>query len=89
MQFITPKHLLFLFCVGLVTACTTKLPDEHAPETSLVDLKVYDGLEVTLFAAEPMFTNPTNLAIDARGRIWVCEAYNYRNQLNPKNPEKT
>ena len=88
MQFITTKHLLLLFCVGIVTACTTKLPDEHAPETSLADLKVYDGLEVTLFAAEPMFTNPTNLAVDARGRIWVCEAYNYRNQLNPKNPEK-
>ena len=35
-----------------------------------------------------MFSNPTNIAIDARGRIWVCEAYNYRNQLNPRNPVK-
>ena len=88
MHFFAPKHLFVLGCLATFAACTPKTPDEHAAETSLADLKVYDGLEVTLFASEPMFTNPTNLAIDSRGRIWVCEAYNYRNQLNPKNPEK-
>ncbi|MEJ7642989.1 MAG: PVC-type heme-binding CxxCH protein [Chryseolinea sp.] len=62
--------------------------DEHSPESSLADLKVYNGLEVKLFASEPMFTNPTNIAIDERGRVWVCEAFNYRNQYNPKNPVK-
>jgi hypothetical protein len=35
-----------------------------------------------------MFSNPTNIAVDSRGRVWVCEAYNYRNALNPKNPVK-
>ncbi len=64
------------------------IQDEHSPETSLADLKVYEGLEVQLFASEPMFTNPTNIAIDERGRVWVCEAFNYRNQYNPKNPVK-
>lgn len=64
----------------------TKTSDEHAPETSLADLTVAEGLEVTLFASEPMFSNPTNMDIDARGRIWICEAFNYRNQYNPKNP---
>ncbi len=67
-------------------ACSKQLPDEHAPEKSLADLKVYDGLEVTLFASEPMFSNPTNMDIDSKGRIWITEAYNYRNQYNPKNP---
>lgn len=62
--------------------------EEHSVESSLADLKVHDGLEVKLFASEPMFTNPTNIAIDERGRVWVCEAYNYRNQFNPKNPVK-
>lgn len=66
----------------------SKTQDEHSPELSLADLKVYDGLEVGLFASEPVFSNPTNIAIDARGRIWVCEAYNYRNRLNPNNPVK-
>jgi hypothetical protein len=74
----------------LLAACSTKQsqPEEHTPEASLADLKVYTGLEVTLFASEPMFSNPTNMDIDARGRVWVCEAYNYRNQYNPKNPVK-
>ncbi len=47
-----------------------------------------DRLELTLFASEPMMTNPTNMDIDDRGRIWIAEAYNYRNQLNPDNPTK-
>ena len=47
-----------------------------------------DELEVTLFASEPMMSNPTNMDIDARGRVWICEGYNYRNKLNPKNDYK-
>ncbi|OYU68192.1 MAG: hypothetical protein CFE22_00470 [Cytophagaceae bacterium BCCC1] len=43
-------------------------------------------LEISLFASEPMMTNPTNMDIDAKGRVWICEAYNYRNALNPRNP---
>lgn len=73
--------LLILVSCGKPTS-----PEEHSPERSLSDLKVYKGLEVTLFASEPMFSNPTNIAVDERGRVWVCEAYNYRNQYNPKNP---
>ena len=81
--------ILLSFLLFLAVACSDKeAGDEHSPESSLADLKVHNGLEVGLFASEPMFSNPTNIAIDSRGRIWVCEAYNYRNQLNPKNPVK-
>lgn len=81
--------VILAFVLLLSVACSEKKNgDEHSPEASLSDLKVYDGLDVSLFASEPMFSNPTNIAIDSRGRIWVCEAYNYRNQLNPKNPVK-
>jgi putative membrane-bound dehydrogenase-like protein len=85
------SHFIPAVCLLLSVACSNKDSnslDDHAPETSLADLKVYNGLEVTLFASEPMFSNPTNMDIDARGRVWVCEAYNYRNQFNPKNPVK-
>jgi putative membrane-bound dehydrogenase-like protein len=76
-----------IFSAVIVTACSKPTPpDEHAPQTSLADLKVHDGFEVTLFASEPMFSNPTNMDIDAKGRVWICEAHNYRNQYNPKNP---
>lgn len=40
-------------------------------------MKVADGLEVQLFASEPMVSNPTNISVDHAGRVWVCEAYNY------------
>ncbi len=80
---------LAVLLISVFISCSKNTSnDEHSPEHSLADLKVYDGLEVTLFASEPMFTNPTNIAIDERGRVWVCEAYNYRNQINAKNPEK-
>ncbi len=36
------------------------------------------GLDATLFAAEPMIQNPTNIDIDPRGRIWALESVNYR-----------
>lgn len=50
-----------------------KLAPEHATKT----FQVADGLEAGLFAAEPDVVNPTNIDIDAKGRVWVCESYNY------------
>jgi putative membrane-bound dehydrogenase-like protein len=50
---------------------------------ALIGLDTYDGLETTLFAAEPLLINPTNMDVDSKGRVWVCEAYNYRYNLNP------
>ncbi|MBN8823988.1 MULTISPECIES: PVC-type heme-binding CxxCH protein [unclassified Spirosoma] len=37
-----------------------------------------DDLEATLWAESPMFHNPTNMDIDAKGRVWITEAVNYR-----------
>ena len=57
--------------------------DDHkfGPEAARDGLKeftVADGLEVSLFASEPMVVNPANMDIDARGRAWVTEGANYR-----------
>jgi putative membrane-bound dehydrogenase-like protein len=49
-----------------------------APEEAAAALDVFPGLEVQLFAHEPMVVNPTDMDIDARGRIWVTEGVNYR-----------
>lgn len=46
-----------------------------------------DDLEATLWAEAPMFYNPTNMDVDARGRIWITEAVNYR-QFNNKPGER-
>jgi putative membrane-bound dehydrogenase-like protein len=37
-----------------------------------------EGLEVALWAESPLLFNPTNIDVDARGRVWVAEAVNYR-----------
>lgn len=50
-------------------------------EVALEEMKkmsVADGLEVTLFAVEPMLVNPCNMDVDAKGRVWITEGANYR-----------
>lgn len=42
-------------------------------------------LEATLWAEAPMFHNPTNMDIDAKGRVWITEAVNYRKFNNKAN----
>lgn len=56
-------------------------PPRSGREAALEQLKkmtVAEGLEVTLFASEPMVRNPANMDIDARGRVWCTEGVNYR-----------
>ena len=51
-----------------------------APRTaqqSLRTIRVREGLEVELVAAEPLVTSPVAIDWDARGRMWVCEMYDY------------
>ncbi|HRP30752.1 MAG TPA: c-type cytochrome [Agriterribacter sp.] len=62
--------------------------EKHLPENALRGIKGADDLKIGLFAHEPMLINPTNLDIDEKGRVWVCEGYNYRYSLNPNNPYK-
>src|SRR6266850_712098 len=63
-------------------------PADHTfgPEAAQADLKkliVGDGLEVSLFASEPMMVNPCDMDIDERGRVWITEGANYRKWSNP------
>ncbi len=60
---------------------------KRLPENALVGIKMADGLEVKTFATEPMLMNPTDIEVDARGRVWVLEAYNYRPAITG-NPTK-
>lgn len=56
------------------------------PQHALEGLYAGEGLEATLFAAEPMVRNPSNMDIDHKGRVWVVENVNYRPENNPDNP---
>ena len=47
-------------------------------------LKLSDGLAASLVAKEPLLSSPSDIDVDARGRIWVCEVLNYRGKKNTR-----
>ncbi|WP_416867850.1 MAG: PVC-type heme-binding CxxCH protein [Imperialibacter sp.] len=89
------RAIALSIAAAFFTHCSTETPpvdrsilteaQKRLPEYAVSGLEVADGLEATLFAAEPMIMNPTNIDVDPRGRVWVCEAFNYRSELNPGN----
>ncbi len=50
----------------------------HDPANAVKNLDVHPELKASLFVSEPKITNPVNLDIDHRGRIWLCDVVNYR-----------
>ncbi len=59
---------------------------QREPENAIAGLAVAPGLEATLSASEPQLRSLTNLDIDDRGRVWVCDVMNYRRN-NGSRPE--
>jgi putative membrane-bound dehydrogenase-like protein len=56
----------------------------HDPADAVAGLDVAAGLQAQLFASEPMITNPTNIDIDSKGRIWLADVKNYRGHNNSR-----
>lgn len=56
------------------------------PVNAKSSFDMYPGTEAILFASEPRMLSPTNLDVDYRGRVWVCEVANYREHAenNPR-----
>ena len=52
----------------------------HDAADAVAGLDVAEGLEATLFAAEPMLLSPSDIDVDHLGRVWVCEVVNYRHR---------
>ena len=63
-------------------------PVDRTPENAVAALDVAEGVELNLFAAEPMLLSPSNIDIDHLGRVWVCEVVNYRRFANANNPDR-
>jgi len=70
------RHVLALCLTAWIIPATVQ--GQVSPVESARRLKPAPGLEATLWAAEPMLVNPTNIDIDSRGRVWVTEGLNYR-----------
>jgi putative heme-binding domain-containing protein len=72
-------HLAFLFLSGISIASPLLVRESEplSPGEELKKLKVPDGFEIQLFAAEPMINKPVNLAWDKKGRLWVSSTVEY------------
>ena len=81
----TRASILLLACVTPVLADEWKAP-KPADKVAANHFQVPDGLEVTVWASTPDLFNPTNMDIDAAGRIWVAEGVNYRGH-NGRRPD--
>ncbi|MFK7734565.1 MAG: PVC-type heme-binding CxxCH protein [Pirellulaceae bacterium] len=61
---------------------------KHDPYAAVEGFDVAEGVDVQLFACEPQLLSPTSIDVDAQGRVWVCEAVNYRHFRNEQNEER-
>ncbi|MBI3817100.1 MAG: NPCBM/NEW2 domain-containing protein [Planctomycetes bacterium] len=69
----------FILLIAAASSAVLLQNPEIAPaSTSPSKIYLPDDLESTLWARSPMLHNPTSLDCDARGRIWIAEAVNYR-----------
>ena len=73
---------------NVIVSDTLTEDEKRLPENALKGLKIADGLRIQLFASEPIMTNPTNIDVDDKGRVWVCEAFNYRPAITGKETHK-
>lgn len=60
--------------------------DLREAENAITGLDIHPELQATLAASEPKLLSLTNLDVDHRGRVWVCEVVNYRRH-NGERPE--
>ena len=78
----------FLCLISAVSCSVLSGAESTAKESTYVPTNVFemwDDLEVSVWARPPLLSNPTNMDINAKGRIWVAEGVNYCVQhLRPK-----
>src|SRR4051812_18661901 len=78
------KHLTLLL---LASACALTAAERgFGPAAARQDgkkLEVAEGLEVTVFASEPMLVNRWDRDICARAGVWITEGANYRKGRSP------
>ncbi len=58
------------------------------PGQAIAGLDIAEGLQIELFSSEPSLFSPTNIDVDHLGRVWICEAINYRHFRNPNNESR-
>ncbi|HZW34974.1 MAG TPA: PVC-type heme-binding CxxCH protein, partial [Isosphaeraceae bacterium] len=75
---------VFLQMGLLILAARTGAAQGYSPGEASGRMTVADGLEVRLFAAEPMVRQPVAIEFDDRGRLWVIQYLQYPNPAGLK-----
>ncbi|NBS91759.1 hypothetical protein EBS67_17480, partial [bacterium] len=63
------SFILLTYFLAAQNLAIAQVPLEKAEATFTVP----EGMELKIWAAEPLFVNPTTFDIDEKGRAWVCE----------------
>jgi putative membrane-bound dehydrogenase-like protein len=73
-----PRRIVGLVTLGgLLLSAAAARGQGFSPEEALKRMKVADGFEVKLVAAEPMIRQPVSMSFDDRGRLWVLQYLQY------------
>ena len=59
-------------------------PGPKTPEQALGAFRTKAELKIELVASEPLIESPVAIDWDAKGRLWVCEMYDYPSGMNPR-----
>ena len=70
-----------LNALGSRKAVADIVPASDEPMRALQRMKVPDGFEVKVWAAEPMLAKPVAINFDERGRLFVAETHRYRSSV--------
>jgi putative heme-binding domain-containing protein len=75
-----PAALLAVLVAGATAARAQRdlkvIPDPD-PQVELDSFQVADGLEVNLYAADPLLAKPIHMNFDAQGRLWIASSEIY------------
>ncbi|MBL8856021.1 MAG: NPCBM/NEW2 domain-containing protein, partial [Planctomycetaceae bacterium] len=75
-----------IYADAMPTTTSVAGSPDRDPAKAVGGLEVHSGVAATLSAWEPTLYSLTNLDVDHRGRVWVCEVMNYRGH-NGRRPE--
>src|SRR5688500_3931492 len=69
--------IAFAVFLPLPSVAADRTPAPLSPAEATQSMRVPEGFQVTLVAAEPDVVQPVSFCFDERGRIFVAEALNY------------
>ena len=78
------RGTLVALCVAAWVTTHAAFASPVTPNDAAATLATPDDLEATLFASEPLLTSPSDIDVDAAGRVWVCEVTNYRGRKDTR-----